>query len=61
MEFLFLLLLILVNGLFAMSEMAVVSSRKTRLQQWADEGKSGTARLPRNRDIFSLRSRSALP
>ena len=41
MEFLFLLLLILVNGLFAMSEMAVVSSRKTRLQQWADEGKSG--------------------
>jgi len=41
MEFLFLLLLILVNGLFAMSEMAVVSSRKTRLQQWADEGKGG--------------------
>ena len=41
MEFLFLLLLILVNGLFAMSEIAVVSSRKTRLQQWADEGKGG--------------------
>ena len=41
MEFLFLLLLILMNGLFAMSEIAVVSSRKTRLQQWADEGKAG--------------------
>lgn len=41
MEFLVLLLLILVNGLFAMSEIAVVSSRKTRLQQWADEGKAG--------------------
>jgi putative hemolysin len=41
MEFLFLLLLILVNGLFAMSEIAVVSSRKTRLQQWADDGKAG--------------------
>jgi len=41
MEFLFLLLLILMNGLFAMSEIAVVSSRKTRLQQWADEGKGG--------------------
>jgi len=29
------------NGLFAMSEIAVVSSRKARLQQLADEGKSG--------------------
>src|SRR3954447_19184937 len=31
-------LLILLNGLFAMSEIAVVSARKTRLQQWAEEG-----------------------
>ena len=38
METLILLSLILLNGVFAMSEMAVVSSRKTRLQQWADEG-----------------------
>ncbi|HAM33371.1 MAG: hypothetical protein A2Z26_00045 [Deltaproteobacteria bacterium RBG_16_66_15] len=38
MEFLFLLLLILVNGLFAMSEIAVVSSRKTRVQQGAEAG-----------------------
>ena len=31
-------LLILLNGIFAMSEIAVVSARKTRLRQWADEG-----------------------
>jgi putative hemolysin len=31
-------ILILVNGLFAMSELAIASSRKTRLQQWAEEG-----------------------
>jgi putative hemolysin len=31
-------LLLVVNGLFAMSEIAVVSARKARLQQWAEEG-----------------------
>jgi putative hemolysin len=31
-------LLIVLNGLFAMAEMAVVSARKTRLQHWAEEG-----------------------
>ncbi len=36
-----LLLLIAVNGLFAMAEMAVVSSRQTRLEQLADEGSRG--------------------
>lgn len=41
MEFIILLLLVVMNGLFAMSEIAVVSSRKTRLQQWVDEGKAG--------------------
>jgi len=41
MEFLLLLLLIALNGLFAMSEMAVVASRKSRLQRWADEGRPG--------------------
>lgn len=35
------LLLILLNGFFAMSEMAVVSARKIRLQQMADEGRRG--------------------
>ncbi|MBN1138027.1 MAG: HlyC/CorC family transporter [Anaerolineae bacterium] len=37
-EILILLLLVLVNGLFAMAEIAVVSARKTRLQQQAEEG-----------------------
>jgi putative hemolysin len=41
MELLILLLLILLNGVFAMSEMSVVSSRKVRLEQWADEGRPG--------------------
>ena len=41
MELSILLVLVLVNGLFAMSEMAVVSSRKVRLQQWADDGRPG--------------------
>ena len=36
-----LFLLIAVNGLFAMAEMAVVSSRQTRLEQLADEGSRG--------------------
>ncbi|MGD9405309.1 MAG: CNNM domain-containing protein, partial [Anaerolineae bacterium] len=40
LELFFLLLLILLNGVFAMSEMAVVASRKTRLQQRAQEGDS---------------------
>ncbi len=37
-EALILLFLILGNGLFAMAEIALVSSRKARLQQWADSG-----------------------
>jgi len=37
-EILVLVVLILVNGLFAMAEIAVVSARKTRLQQQAQEG-----------------------
>src|SRR5215475_13868985 len=37
-EMLVVVLLILINGLFAMSEIAVVSARKTRLRQWAEEG-----------------------
>lgn len=38
LEILVILLLVLLNGLFAMSEIAVVSARKPRLQQWADKG-----------------------
>jgi putative hemolysin len=41
MELLVLLCLFLVNGFFSMSEMAVVSSRKARLQQLFDEGHAG--------------------
>lgn len=43
MELLILLALIAFNGVFALSEMAVVSSRKARLQQRADEGRAGAA------------------
>lgn len=35
------LCLILLNAVFAMSELALVSSRKVRLQQWAEEGHRG--------------------
>ena len=37
-EFLIILVLILANGIFAMSEIAVVAARKVRLQQRADDG-----------------------
>jgi putative hemolysin len=43
-EVLIVLLLLLVNGVFAMSEIAVVSSRKARLQQRADAGDAGARR-----------------
>ncbi len=43
-EIVVLLLLILINGIFAMAEMAVVSSRKPRLHQMANEG-SGSAQV----------------
>lgn len=40
-ELLIILALILINGFFSLSEMAIVSSRKARLQQRADEGHKG--------------------
>ena len=40
-EVLLLLALILVNGVFSGSEMAVASSRKARLQERADRGDAG--------------------
>jgi putative hemolysin len=49
------LLLIVVNGIFVMAEMAVVSSRKPRLQQFANEGSHGAQRaldLATNPDRF---------
>lgn len=41
MDIVILLLLVLLNGLFAMSEIAVISSRNTRLQKLASEGNPG--------------------
>lgn len=41
MDFFFLVLLILLNGVFALSEMAIVSSRKPRLKAMADRGSAG--------------------
>ncbi|NJR65829.1 MAG: HlyC/CorC family transporter [Leptolyngbyaceae cyanobacterium CRU_2_3] len=40
-EILIILLLTIANGIFSMSEMAIVSARKTRLQEQADQGKVG--------------------
>ena len=41
MDLVFLVLLIVLNGVFAMSEIAVISSRDARLQKMANEGKRG--------------------
>ena len=41
LELLFVLLLILINGLLAMSELAIVSSRRSRLEHMAGLGNSG--------------------
>ena len=38
-----LLLLIILNGIFAMAEIALVSSRKARLQKMADDGEPGSS------------------
>lgn len=38
LEILIVLMLTVGNGFFAMSEIAIVSARKSRLQQWANEG-----------------------
>jgi putative hemolysin len=44
-DILVILLLVLANGALAMSEFAIISARKERLQQWAESGnvKAGTA------------------
>jgi putative hemolysin len=44
MEILLVLILILLNGIFAMSEMALVSSKRIKLQQLIDKGSIGAAK-----------------
>ena len=43
-DLLLLFLLTVLNGVFAMSEIALVSSRKVRLQSLSDEGSAGAKR-----------------
>lgn len=43
-EVLLILALILLNGVFAMSEIALISARRTRLQQRAEQGDAGSRR-----------------
>ncbi len=43
LELLILLALVLLNGVFVLSETAVISARASRLQQWANEQRKGAA------------------
>lgn len=55
MEIIILFLLILINGLFTMAEIALVSARKARLESQADRGDSSARRaleLSQNPEIF---------
>src|SRR4029079_10086128 len=54
-EILFILVLILINGLFAAAETSLIAARKGRLEQKAEEGKRNAQRaveLSRNPDLF---------
>src|SRR3954470_11715518 len=54
-EILFILVLILINGVFAAAETALIAARKGRLEQKAEEGKRNARRaleLSRNPDLF---------
>ncbi len=42
-ELLLLILLLLANGVFSAGEMAIVSARRIRLAQWAEQGRRGAA------------------
>ena len=44
MTILVLVFLIILSGIFVMSEMAIVSARKVRLQQWSDSGRKSACR-----------------
>ncbi len=54
-EIIIIFILILANGFFAASEIAIVSARRSRLQQQADAGKKGARQalyLTENTDQF---------
>ena len=54
-EIAFILVLVLINGLFAAAETALIAARKGRLEQKAEEGNRNAARalaLARNPDLF---------
>jgi putative hemolysin len=54
-EILVIFVLILINGFFSASEIAIVSARRSRLQQQADAGKKGARQaiyLAENTDLF---------
>lgn len=64
MDVLLLVPLILLNGVLAMSEIAVVSSRKSRLQKLADDGSPGAQsalELNNEPSAFLSTARSASP
>ncbi len=44
LEIAIIFILLVINGVFAMSEIALISSRKVRLQQMAKEG-NGSAKI----------------
>jgi putative hemolysin len=61
MEFIIVIVLILFNGLFALSEIALISSRKSKLTQKVAEGNKGAStalKLLENQVIFSPPFRS---
>jgi putative hemolysin len=41
MSIIILVFLIILSGVFVMPEMAIVSARKARLQQWSEVGRTG--------------------
>jgi CBS domain containing-hemolysin-like protein len=46
LEIVVVILLVLLNGFFAMSELAIVSSRQRRLERLAADGSSGASAAP---------------
>jgi putative hemolysin len=59
-DILIILGLILLNGVFAMSELAVVSSKRIRLQNLSDNGSRGATALRTTRAVSSPRYKLVL-